>query len=395
MIVAEVRERLVRLLSEVSDEYGTAAPAQVFDKLAVAEKIVDTLEFMLEGSSAPTKAEQTLQAFEQNLSYLGEYIYRHVNPRRLDSVQNWAGEQAFADYHGPGVVHLEMGTWIAWPEARAEEYVARRRIGDVLRLDMNPEFKPDVAASVTALPFRDNTIDTISSNSLFEHVPYPHDILMETFRVLKPGGAILTSVPFHFVQHDCPKDYLRFTSDFFQDICKDIGFVSIKTDTQSSSGVYYVVHQLLKAGIAARTTDGQFPAADRRAHVYVMGLLAAMQALDPAMVAGGASHYHTTHALAFKPGKYKPSEQPIDRTLPFISRHPDLFQCPKTWTPLSHFDNALRSADGSISYPLVDGVPSLVTFDGHLSTRSVMRMREQEGERALSAAGGEAAKETG
>jgi ubiquinone/menaquinone biosynthesis C-methylase UbiE len=52
---------------------------------------------------------------------------------------------------------------------------------------VNPTFPVDVAASVTALPFRDNSIDCMSSNSLFEHVPCPHDILREAFRVLRAG----------------------------------------------------------------------------------------------------------------------------------------------------------------------------------------------------------------
>ena len=58
-------------------------------------------------------------------------------------------------------------------------------------------------------PYGDNSIDCISSNSLFEHVPYPHDILRGAFRVLRAGGALRTTVPFHFVEHGCPKDYLQ------------------------------------------------------------------------------------------------------------------------------------------------------------------------------------------
>jgi SAM-dependent methyltransferase len=76
------------------------------------------------------------------------------------------------------------------PEECVQQHVGPDKLGDIIRLDMNPAFPVDVAASVTALPFRDNSIDSISSNSLFEHVPYPHDILREAFRVLRAGGAL-------------------------------------------------------------------------------------------------------------------------------------------------------------------------------------------------------------
>ena len=75
------------------------------------------------------------------------------------------------------------------PEECVQQHVGPKQ-GDIIRLDMNPAFPVDVAASVTALPFRDNSIDSISSNSLFEHVPHPHDILREAFRVLRAGGAL-------------------------------------------------------------------------------------------------------------------------------------------------------------------------------------------------------------
>jgi hypothetical protein len=103
---------------------------------------------------------------------------------------------------------LKLGVWTAWPEERVRQHVGPDKLGDIIRLDMNPTFPVDVAARVTAVRFRDNSIDCISSNSLFEHVPYSHDILRELPRA--PGRrALRKTVPFHLIEHGCPKDYLQ------------------------------------------------------------------------------------------------------------------------------------------------------------------------------------------
>jgi SAM-dependent methyltransferase len=43
------------------------------------------------------------------------------------------------------------------------------------------------------LPFRDNTFDVVISLQVLEHVQNPTDVLLETFRVCRPGGAFFLS----------------------------------------------------------------------------------------------------------------------------------------------------------------------------------------------------------
>ena len=50
---------------------------------------------------------------------------------------------------------------------------------------------------VMSLSFGDGTIDLIVSNDVFEHVPEPGRALAECARVLKPGGVMLATIPFH------------------------------------------------------------------------------------------------------------------------------------------------------------------------------------------------------
>jgi len=48
-----------------------------------------------------------------------------------------------------------------------------------------------------ALSFAPASIDVLVSNEVFEHVPHPNQALAECARVLKPGGVMLFTVPFH------------------------------------------------------------------------------------------------------------------------------------------------------------------------------------------------------
>jgi len=54
---------------------------------------------------------------------------------------------------------------------------------------------------VEALSFPDNSLDLIVSNDVFEHVPHPDKAFSECARVLKPGGVLLATIPFHAAEN--------------------------------------------------------------------------------------------------------------------------------------------------------------------------------------------------
>ncbi len=79
---------------------------------------------------------------------------------------------------------------------------------DVVQSDKN---MVDVICPATNLKFSDDSFDTVFSTQVMEHVDDPEKMLMETHRVLRPGGVVIFSVPFCWELHEEPYDYYRFS----------------------------------------------------------------------------------------------------------------------------------------------------------------------------------------
>ena len=90
---------------------------------------------------------------------------------------------------------------------QAEEY-----IGVDWQNSLHPQTNVDVFADLTQkLPFEDEYADTVTSFQVMEHLPEPAFFLSECYRILKPGGMLLLTVPFMWHVHEAPHDYFRYT----------------------------------------------------------------------------------------------------------------------------------------------------------------------------------------
>jgi SAM-dependent methyltransferase len=70
---------------------------------------------------------------------------------------------------------------------------------------------PDVVASAYDIPLPGASFDTALCTSVLEHLEEPADALAECFRLLKPGGHAIYSVPFIWHVHEQPRDFVRFS----------------------------------------------------------------------------------------------------------------------------------------------------------------------------------------
>jgi SAM-dependent methyltransferase len=84
--------------------------------------------------------------------------------------------------------------------------------------------KADVYYDGSVFPFADAEFDSVVINEVFEHVFHPDGFLSEVGRVLKPGGALLMTVPFVWDEHEPPRDYARYSSFGLSAILERHGF---------------------------------------------------------------------------------------------------------------------------------------------------------------------------
>ena len=50
-------------------------------------------------------------------------------------------------------------------------------------------------------PFEDESFDTVSATAIIEHVASPKGMLLEVFRILRPGGIVIITTPDPFFEH--------------------------------------------------------------------------------------------------------------------------------------------------------------------------------------------------
>ena len=74
------------------------------------------------------------------------------------------------------------------------------------------------------IPLSDASVDDILCTEVLEHVFTPSSVLAELFRVLRPGGTMLITVPFIWEEHDVPHDFARYTRFGIRYLVEQAGF---------------------------------------------------------------------------------------------------------------------------------------------------------------------------
>lgn len=84
------------------------------------------------------------------------------------------------------------------------------------------------------IPFPGETFDSVLATEVFEHVFLLDETLQEINRVMKPGGKILLSTPFVFVEHEAPHDFARYTAFGMGALLERNGFTVLSLEKTSN-----------------------------------------------------------------------------------------------------------------------------------------------------------------
>jgi SAM-dependent methyltransferase len=78
-------------------------------------------------------------------------------------------------------------------------------------VNTDPATSPDHLCSAESVPVRDASYDWVVMTEVLEHVAEPAAVLKECFRLLKPSGTLVASMPFLYPVHADPHDFQRWT----------------------------------------------------------------------------------------------------------------------------------------------------------------------------------------
>lgn len=100
----------------------------------------------------------------------------------------------------------------------------------------------DMVGTAYDIPAEDGDFDCALSTAALEHLAEPEAALRECFRVLRPGGKALYTVPLMWHIHSAPWDYYRFTRYGLEHLFTKVGFNIVKID--ALSGFWVTIGQL-------------------------------------------------------------------------------------------------------------------------------------------------------
>ena len=103
----------------------------------------------------------------------------------------------------------------------------------------------DIISDITNLPFCDNTVTSIMSVAVLEHVQNPTAVIQEIHRVLKPGGLVFSVIPFMQPFHASPHDYQRYTLSGIENLHRDFQVLESGVYSGPISGFLWVFQEML------------------------------------------------------------------------------------------------------------------------------------------------------
>jgi SAM-dependent methyltransferase/uncharacterized protein YbaR (Trm112 family) len=113
-----------------------------------------------------------------------------------------------------------------------------RRLKDtIINIDLFPFPNVDIVADITRIPFYSSIVDFAILDTVLEHVPEPHKVINETYRILKPGGRAICIVPFIFPYHGYPKHYFNFSKDGLEFLFRDFSSCTIEMNMGPTSAL--------------------------------------------------------------------------------------------------------------------------------------------------------------
>jgi SAM-dependent methyltransferase len=164
----------------------------------------------------------------------GEWLARHRHLVRGRLLDNGCGNQPYRDWYEP-------------------------LVDEVVTLDAAAADGVDVLGFADRLPFADRSFDTVLVTEVLEHVEDAERAAGEIFRVLRPGGHALVTVPFLYPTHEAPYDFRRFTHFGLADLLRRHQFEISTVEAKGGPGLLLAHFAVLALTQALRSATEHPP----------------------------------------------------------------------------------------------------------------------------------------
>jgi len=118
----------------------------------------------------------------------------------------------------PGEIVVELGSG------------NRRLAPEVINVDLFPFANVDFVAEAERTPIRSGSVDRVVLDTVLEHVPEPHKVVDEIFRILRPGGTAVCLAPFIFPYHAYPRHYFNMSTDGLEFLFRRFSRCTVETN---------------------------------------------------------------------------------------------------------------------------------------------------------------------
>ncbi len=112
-------------------------------------------------------------------------------------------------------------------------------------VDIEPGASVDFVGDARVLPVAEGSVNLVLCTQVIEHIPEPGRVLQEIFRVLRPGGTLILSVPAIFPQHGSPGDYWRYMPQGLAWLLRDFRKIEIQGETGTVGSLFLVFNMYL------------------------------------------------------------------------------------------------------------------------------------------------------
>lgn len=113
------------------------------------------------------------------------------------------------------------------PPSRAIKYIGLDLKSDLAHAAYAQFERPDIEWDGRRIPLDKNSVDCAIATEVLYLCPEPDAVILETFRVLRPGGIFFFTVPFLWPIHDAPYDQWRPTPFVLERQLRAAGFEQV------------------------------------------------------------------------------------------------------------------------------------------------------------------------